>query len=215
MTVKETLWALFRYVHHSSTLWTDPFHGWFARTKAPEEDVFLWEPFHVEELFTAELLGVLEILPHHLRCSDRHIIPQTVTVSFAFINAMKQGGHYTYHLLNILEFWWSVVLTGIISFLQQTTVSPGIPEYSDGLQDARAEFDSQQGQDIFLYGTVFSLSRSPPNFPSNGYPRQFPRGQKRLERDVDNSTLFSAEINTIWNYTFTPRYTFMVWYLFN
>jgi hypothetical protein len=66
-----------------------PFHGWIARTKAPEEEKFLWKPFHVEELLIAALLGGVEILPHYLRGSDRHIIPQTVTVCFAFINALK------------------------------------------------------------------------------------------------------------------------------
>jgi hypothetical protein len=65
-------------------------------------------------------------LPQYLRSSDRHIIPQgvTVTVSFAFTNALKQIGYYKYHLLNNLKFCRLIVITGIISSLQQTAIFP-------------------------------------------------------------------------------------------
>lgn len=57
VSVSETVWALFRYIHQSASPRTRPFHAWIAGTEAAVEGRFLWKLFNLEEPFTSSVLG--------------------------------------------------------------------------------------------------------------------------------------------------------------
>jgi hypothetical protein len=51
----------------------------------------------------------------------------------------------------------------------------------------------------------------PPNLLSNGYYRGYSLGIMRPERESDQSSPFSAEVNNAWSYTFNPQYICIAW----
>jgi hypothetical protein len=78
-----------------------------------------------------------------------------------------------------------------------------------GWTTEESKFESWYGQEFSLLQIVQIGSEVHPTFLSNGYRGLFPRGLKRLGREVDHSPPTSAEVKKMWIYTSTPPYTFM------
>jgi hypothetical protein len=65
-------------------------------------------------------------------------------------------------------------------------------------------------------GTVMGFLFTPASRPALGPiqpPTQGVPGVKRPGREADYSSVSSAGVKNTWNYTSTPQYVFMSWYL--
>jgi hypothetical protein len=73
-------------------------------------------------------------------------------------------------------------------------------------------FDSRWGLGIFLF-TASRTALGPIQPPIQWVPGVLSLGEKRPEREADNSPPSSAEVKNAWSYTSPPQYVFRAWYL--
>jgi hypothetical protein len=81
---------------------------------------------------------------------------------------------------------------------QATTSEPvELSRYNDGLRAGRTGFDSQQGQEIFLYSAASHLALGPTQLPLQWVPGALSSGVKRPGgREYDHSPQSSAEVRS-------------------
>jgi hypothetical protein len=74
----------------------------------------------------------------------------------------------------------------------------GVPsllsQYSDGLRGGRSRFDSQQGQESFLYSTVSRLALEPTLPPTQWVPGALSPGGNQPGREATHSPPASADV---------------------
>jgi hypothetical protein len=66
-------------------------------------------------------------------------------------------------------------------------------QYSDGLQAGQTRFDSQHGQEVFIFSTMSRLALGPTQSPIQWVPEALSPGVKRQMRETDHLDSSSPE----------------------